>query len=107
MSKAKEIYAKRLKEARAASGETLKKVGTDAGMDEFVANTRMSRYENAKAAPSMDDALAIAEAMDLPYEYFFCEDDDIAKLLLTLNQLTKAQRHQVYELADLVVSEYI
>lgn len=107
MSKAKEIYAKRLKYARAKAEMTLKELGVKAGMDEFVASTRVSRYESAKHAPSLDDAFALATALDIPIGYFVTENDDVANLLLTLHNLSEAQCHQVFELAELVESEYI
>ena len=39
------IFCKRLKEARLAAGLSQKKLGIAAGIDEFVASTRINRYE--------------------------------------------------------------
>lgn len=41
----REIFCKRLKEARTAAGLSQKKLGIAAGIDEFVASTRINRYE--------------------------------------------------------------
>jgi transcriptional regulator with XRE-family HTH domain len=45
---AKDVWRKRLKEARAALGLSQKQLGVEAGLDEFVASARINRYELGK-----------------------------------------------------------
>ena len=39
------VFSRRLKEARIKAGLSQKRLGIEAGMDEFVASTRINRYE--------------------------------------------------------------
>jgi len=47
------VFAMRLKVARLAKGLTQEEVGTQAGIDEFSAKTRINQYENGVHTPHL------------------------------------------------------
>lgn len=81
------IFTKRFKEARQAKKLTQEKLGIAIGLDEFVASTRINRYEKGIHLPDLTTLAHIARVLNVPPAYFFA-DDDLAQLLLQL-QLPK------------------
>ena len=78
----KHIFAYRLKEARQRTGLSQKQLGIAAGMDEFVASTRINRYEQSVHEPDIKTASSLAKALDIPLAYLFAEDDLLAAMIL-------------------------
>ena len=70
------------------------RVGVAIGLDESSARARISRYELGVHEPAMKTVRLIAEALDVPLIYLYCEDDGIAALLLALHRLNAGQRHK-------------
>ena len=60
----------------------------------------MSRYETGVHEPSFEIAVKLAKALHLPAAYFYCEDDDLADLVLAWGRLTKSERRQVKTLIE-------
>ncbi|TFI47650.1 XRE family transcriptional regulator [Diaphorobacter sp. DS2] len=56
---------------------------------------RISRYELGTHEPPVKTARLIADALNVPLAYLYCEDEDIATLLLKLRQLPEVLRGQV------------
>ena len=52
----------------------------------------MSRHKFGVHEPPGATARLIAEALMVSLPHLYCEDDDVAALLLALNDLTKASR---------------
>lgn len=75
---------KRLKEARQRAGLSQRLLGIAAGMDESVASPRVNQYERGTHEPSYRTVLQLAKPLKLPAAYFFCEDDDTAKLIYAI-----------------------
>ncbi|WP_304335626.1 helix-turn-helix domain-containing protein [Conchiformibius steedae] len=75
------IFTKRFKEARQAKKLTQEKLGLAVGLDEFVASTRINRYEKGHHQPDLPTLMRIAEVLDVPPAYFFA-DDDLAAIIL-------------------------
>ena len=75
------VYSRRLREAREAYGISQRGLGIEAGLDEFVASTRVNRYETGIHQPDLQTLQRIAEVLDLPVAYFFAEDDALAELI--------------------------
>lgn len=73
--KYRQIFCKRLKEARLAKGLSQKKLGILAGIDEFVASTRINRYEKGIYEPNLETSGKLAEVLELPLAYFYAEDE--------------------------------
>ncbi|EIC12717.1 helix-turn-helix transcriptional regulator [Kingella kingae] len=49
-----QIFTKRFKEARKAKKMTQEKLGLAIGLDEFVASTRINRYEKGNHQPDLN-----------------------------------------------------
>ncbi len=92
------LFCKRLKAARLAKGLSQKKLGILAGLDEFVASTRINRYEKGVHQASIDVAHQLAAALDIPLAYFFTSDEALAELLLQWNKLDKHTKDNILKL---------
>lgn len=79
------IFTKRFKEARKAKKLTQEQLGLAIGLDEFVASTRINRYERGIHQPDFQILTAIAKRLDVPAAYFFA-DDDLAHQILKWQQ---------------------
>ncbi len=77
-----QVFTRRFKEARKAKKLTQEKLGVLIGLDEFVASTRINRYEKGIHLPDLITLKRIAEVLDIPPAYFFA-DDDLAKVILS------------------------
>ena len=79
--KEKSPISRRLRAARTNAEFSQKKLGIKAGMDEFSASARMNQYETEKHLPDYGTIKRIAEVLNLPAAYFFCEEDDLAEII--------------------------
>lgn len=57
------------------------RLGVLIGLDESSSSARMSRYESGRHEPPYRVALRIAEVLEVPVAYFYCDRDDLAELL--------------------------
>jgi transcriptional regulator with XRE-family HTH domain len=85
-------FPRRLKQARKAAGLSQKQLGVLAGIDEFVASTRVNRYEQGKHQPDFDTATRLAAVLRVPLAYLFSQDDRLAELILAFASLSKRQQ---------------
>lgn len=90
-----DIFCRRLKQARLASGLSQKRLGIAAGIDEFVASTRINRYEKGVHEPGTEIMQKLAEVLRVPLAYFYAEDDDLAELMLVFLSLSHHQRTKI------------
>ena len=93
---AKDVWRKRLKEARLAAGLSQKQLGVRAGLDEFVASARINRYEVGVHAPDYTMAVRLAQVLDLPVAYLYCDNDELAQLMLAFHRASKAARRRAF-----------
>ncbi|MFL3650516.1 MAG: helix-turn-helix domain-containing protein [Pseudoalteromonas sp.] len=77
----------RLKQARANSGITQKQLGILIGMDENSASGRMNHYEKGRHIPDIATLKKIANELNVPLNYFFCEDEITAELAIEISKL--------------------
>lgn len=92
-------FCRRLQEARVAAGLSQKQLGIKAGLDEFVASTRVNRYEVGVHEPDLSMARRLADAASVPLAYFYADDDQLAALILRYASLPRrAQRALVQSL---------
>ncbi len=75
------VYSRRLREAREAHGISQRGLGIEAGLDEFVASTRVNRYETGIHQPDLQTLQRLAGVLGLPVAYFYAEDDELARLI--------------------------
>ena len=82
----REIFCKRLRASRLASGLSQKKLGMLAGIDEFVASTRINRYERGIHEVDVQTAQHLAAVLNVPLAYFYADDDRLAELILAFGR---------------------
>ena len=90
-----DIFCQRLKAARVAKGLSQKSLGILAGIDEFVASTRINRYEKGVHQANIEIAQQLAAALDVPLAYFYMVDDDLAELTLGWAKLAAEEKTQI------------
>lgn len=86
------VVGRRMRSRREALGLSQEKIGVLIGIDESSSRARISRYELGVHEPPVATARLIAAALKVPLPYLYCEDDDVAVLLLALNDLPKPAR---------------
>ncbi|WP_038909283.1 helix-turn-helix domain-containing protein [Dickeya oryzae] len=94
-----DVFCQRLKQARLAKGLSQKKLGIAAGIDEFVASTRINRYEKGVHEASIDTAQQLADALDVPLAFFYTADDQLAELMLVFWEMPPEKRADILVLA--------
>jgi transcriptional regulator with XRE-family HTH domain len=100
---AAEVWPKRLKEARVALGLSQKQLGIEAGLDEFVASTRINRYELGVHAPDYPMAVRLAGVLQVSVAFLYCDNDEMAQMILAFHRASKSARKRA--MAALQVSE--
>ncbi|WP_088166976.1 helix-turn-helix domain-containing protein [Delftia sp. K82] len=88
------IFGKRLREARLRTGMPQDQLGVAVGLDETTASARMSRYETGVHEPPLDTSNRIAQVLGVPTAYLYCEDDDLADVILAWSKLARVGRAQ-------------
>jgi transcriptional regulator with XRE-family HTH domain len=86
------VYSRRLREAREAHGISQRNLGIEAGLDEFVASTRVNRYETGVHQPDLQTLQRLAKVLGLPLAYFYAEDDELARLIANFKGQSKRKR---------------
>lgn len=67
------------------------------GLDINTASSRMNHYETGRHLPDYDMAKKLAEELDVPVAYFYCDSDEMAKLLMSFHKLSTEQQQKVLE----------
>ena len=92
------VFCQRLKQARLAKGLSQKKLGIAAWIDEFVASTRINRYEKGVHEASMEVAQQLADVLQIPLAYFYTADDVLADMMLAFMALSPEEKTKVLAL---------
>ncbi|MCE0493883.1 helix-turn-helix domain-containing protein [Vibrio salinus] len=87
----------RLKQARKRAGITQKNLGVMIGMDESSASGRMNHYEKGRHTPDISTLKKMAEALGVPLNYFFCEDDASAELACLIGKMSGSEKKKLIE----------
>ena len=99
MSDADEQWGARLKQARLAAGLSQKMLGIEAGIDAFVASTRINRYELGIHKPDLLTVRKLAVVLKVPVAFFYADTDDaIADLLFKYGKADEEVRLKVQAL---------
>jgi transcriptional regulator with XRE-family HTH domain len=88
------VIGRRLRERREALGFAQEKVGVAIGLDESCARARISRYELGVHEPLLAVVKRLAAVLQVSVAYLYCEDEDIAQLLLALHSIPAKQRRE-------------
>jgi transcriptional regulator with XRE-family HTH domain len=92
MANANELWGRRLKEIRTESGLSQKTLGIQAGLDQFVASTRINRYELGVHKADFLIAQRLAEILNVPTAYFYTEDDRLAELMIAFHRANSRKK---------------
>ncbi len=71
------------------------KLGVKIGLDETVASARISRYESGVHEPPIKTARDIADALNVPLGYLYCDDDRLAEIILAASELPADDQEQL------------
>jgi transcriptional regulator with XRE-family HTH domain len=86
------IVTKRLKEARERAGLSQRQLGFKAGMG---VSPKMNQYEKDKHGPNLTTVTTIAKALRVPVPYLYCEDDELAAVILRFSELGADDKKRV------------
>lgn len=98
------LFARRLREARLEAAIPQDKLGVLIGLDESCSSARMSRYESGVHEPPFKTIEKIASVLNLPTAYFFCEDDQLAKIIKIYKFSSHQTRQAITDFVDKVSS---
>ena len=85
------LFGLRLRAARERANLPQDRLGVLIGLDESCSSARVSRYETGIHQPPFEVAEKLAEVLGVPTAYFYCADDQMAEVLLSLAGLTEAE----------------
>lgn len=88
----------RLKEARSKAGLSQRALGILVGFDHASASSRMNHYEKGRHVPDIDTLRRIATELNVPLNYFFCDDKVTAELALLISKMSDEERIQLVDL---------
>jgi len=71
---------------------TQQQLGMLLGLDPNNGSARINQYERGKHEPDYGTLKRIADSLELPVSYFYCEDDLEAKILKSMHQLNSEQK---------------
>jgi len=95
-SQSRNLFGRRLRDARLRAGITQDRLGVMIGLDEGCSSARMSRYESGIHEPSFSIAEQIAKVLGLSACYFYCSDDHLAEIILNYSKLSKKEREAYF-----------
>ena len=82
----------RLKQARKKAKITQKDLGIKIGMEPSSASGRMNHYEKGRHTPDVTALQRMADELNVPLNYFFCEDDNTAELACLIDKLSEEDK---------------
>ncbi|WP_415872526.1 helix-turn-helix domain-containing protein [Burkholderia ubonensis] len=89
------VFGRRLRQARRRAGIPQDKLGVEIGLDETSASARISRYESGVHQPPVEIAQKLAKVLKVPTAYLYCDNDELAELLLSWPYLIKADKKEI------------
>ena len=98
MTEENEQWGVRLKQARVAAGLSQKNLGIEAGIDQFVASTRINRYELGVHKPDLLTAKNLAKALGVPVAFFYSDEDEIADLIYRYSKAEPSMQQKIQAL---------
>lgn len=79
-----------------------KQLGIKAGFDESGASARMNQYERGKHRPDVKTIERLSKVLKIPVAYLYCDDDQLARLVLSFPKLSSMDKKKVLKLIEKV-----
>lgn len=98
------LFGRRLRAAREHASLPQDGLGVLIGLDEGCSSARISRYETGAHEPPFSTAARLAKVLNVPVAYLFCDEDDVAEILLALSYLPRSKRATVIKAIQRVIS---
>lgn len=90
---AKDVFIRRLKQARKAVGLSQTALGRSIGLPDETASTRINRYERGVSEPDLRTAKQLADALGVSLSFLVCDDPKLAAVIDGFSRLNaKAQK---------------
>jgi len=89
------IVATRLFEMRERADISQTELGVRAGMNASNCGTQICQYETGTHMPSLWLMIRLAAVLQAPVPYFYCEDPELAALILKFGVLGSEQRSRL------------
>jgi len=89
------IFSKRLRQARLDVGLSQKELGILAGLDPFVASTRINRYEQDVHSADQTTAKRLAKALGVPLAYLYADNERLARMIRAFSALDVAEQERL------------
>lgn len=89
------VFQHRLKAAREMKELSQKQLGIDAGLDAFVASTRINRYEQGVHQPDLGTVERLADALAVPPAYLFAGNERLARMILAFDKLSPSDQERL------------
>lgn len=96
----RQVFQRRLQEARLSSELSQRELGIKAGLDPSVASTRINRYELGVHEPDMATIQRLADTLSVPTAYLFADDDRLARMILAFDKLSVAEKDSLIKTAE-------
>lgn len=80
------------------------RLGVAIGLDEHTASARMSRYETGVHEPPFEIAQKISLVLGVPAAFFYCEDEELAELILMWDHLKSTDQQRIKAIFEKEVS---
>lgn len=93
----RDVFIRRLKEARQRLDISQAAVGIAAAVDPSVASARFNRYEKGVHEPDMETAARIADVLNVPLPWLFTSDENLAEMILNFVALSPDAQLQLLE----------
>lgn len=90
-------FQERIRKARLARGLTQPELGVLMALDEFVAGSRINRYEMGVHEPDLTTMQRLATALGVPLASLIADDDHLATMILRFSALDDAGKRQLIE----------
>jgi transcriptional regulator with XRE-family HTH domain len=94
------IFSKRLRQAREDAGLSQKELGILAGLDPFVASTRINRYEQDVHAADLAIAKRMAKVLGVPVAYLYADNERLARMIRAFSKLDAAGQEKILKEAE-------
>ena len=79
---------------------TQAELGRQAGLDLSVASPRINQYEKGVHEPQQTTAMRLAKVLGIPAAFLYCDDDQLAELLILWSEMTPAERKKLLKQAE-------